>query len=123
MELVSQYPDLGEAENDSYLLESRGIATFISSRRANRLLGHQRFAYQVGLWVVLDEQLDDALKLLSNKDHAVSNPLSRSEIIELKNSVGSGDLTLVLRVLAKMLLIVSLVAVAVGAVVFIWPAN
>jgi len=123
MELISQYPDLGEAENDSYLLESRGIATFIAGRRANRLLGHRRFVYQVGLWVVLDEQLNDALKLLSNQDHTVSNPLSRSEIIELKTSVGSGDLTVVLRFLAKMLLIVSLVAAAVGAVVFIWPAN
>ena len=123
MELVSQYPDLGEAENDSDLLESRGIATFISNRRANRLLGHRRFVYQVGLWVIIDEQLNDAHKLLSNQNHAVSNPLSRSEIIELKNSIGSGDLTLVLRFLAKMLLIVSLVAAAVGAVVFIWPAN
>jgi hypothetical protein len=123
MKLVSQYPDLGEAENDSSLLEFRGIATFISNRRANRLNALPSIAYRVGLWVVLDEQLNDALKLLSNQDHAVSNPLSRSEIIELKNSVGSGNLTQVLRFLVKMLLIVSLVALAVGAVVFIWPAD
>ncbi len=100
------------------MLEDNGIATFLSGRHTNRLHGIFAGAFQVGLWVILDEQLDDALRLLEDPDHEVSRKLSRAEIISIREDVNSSDMTSVLRPLIQLLVVAAIVAAGVGYVVF-----
>lgn len=37
-----------------------------------------------GIWIHIDEQYDDALKLLKNRNHSVSNPLTYEEMESIK---------------------------------------
>lgn len=118
MKLVSKFISVVEAESASELLEANGIATFISSKRSNRLGGVFTGAMYVGLWVLLDNQYRDAQSLLHDPGHKVQNKLSRTEIIQLRQSVRSADMTDILKVLFQMLAIVALLAVVITIVVF-----
>jgi len=76
MRMVAKYESRGQADERAAFLQSHGIATHVSdmvSMRPN--LAHQG-RFRAGLWVVLEAQYDDAVGLLENPDHAVSNPLS-----------------------------------------------
>lgn len=117
MKLVSQFSSPEEAEGASQLLEANGIATFISSEMSNRLGGLFTGAFHVGLWVVLDQQFHDAHQLLADPTHRVSRKLSDSEMMQLKASVQSSDMSQIVWFLFRLLILVLLFALGVSILV------
>ena len=85
MRLIAEYSNLVDAELASHRLESRGIATFVSSKRSYRMGALFTGAFRVGLWVVLDRQFEDARRLLDDPDHEVSMPLTSTELAEIRS--------------------------------------
>ena len=118
MKLVSKFSSAVDAEQASDLLEANGIAAYISFKRSNRLGTYFTGAFHVGLWVVLDRHLQDAKRLLSDPDHKVAEPLSELELIEIKSSVHSGDMSQILRFLFQLLMWAALLAAVVAFVVY-----
>ena len=56
------------------LLEQKGIPAFISDEETYRVRP-SAVLYKKGLWVCLEEQYGDAVKLLKNPDHEVIKPV------------------------------------------------
>ncbi len=106
---------VNEAELAASTLEASGIATFISNGDSARLPVASSFAGGVGLWVLVDEQLPDAQKLLENPDHEVEVKLSDEELKEIHRVAGemglSGALGLLFRILGATLLFAILIFV------------
>ena len=103
MKLLKTYSLVGDAEERCRFLETNGIAAFVSSKRSIRLGRIFTGAFQAGLWVVLDDQYLDAVQLLDNPQHQVARRLSQTEIAEIRQSIDTGDKTVVLNVLAQFL--------------------
>ena len=117
MRLVAKYSSDTDAKLASQRLESKGIATFISSKRSYRLGALFTGAFHVGLWVVLDRQFEDARRLLEDPNHKVSMPLTSTEMIEIRSSVRSGDMSQILRFLFQLLIWAAIFAILVAFVV------
>ena len=117
MKLLTEFHTVDEAEEVGRLLEDKGVATFVSSKMTNRYL-IPTAAHRVGLWAVIDAQYDDAIKLLDDPDHEVSNPLSFADIIEIKTSIDTGDKSPVLNFLVMALVCMLLIAVAIKLIVY-----
>jgi hypothetical protein len=84
MHMVAKYETRSEADERAAFLQSHGIATHVSdmvSMRPN--LAHQG-RFRAGLWVVLEAQYDDAIKLLEDPDHDVGNPLSVDQMARVE---------------------------------------
>lgn len=56
----------------------------------------------IGLWVVLDHQYEDAMALLLDPDHSVSNALRPEEIQSIKKDIHSGNMSGAFKILAWM---------------------
>jgi len=80
MKLLDSSFSQNDANGISGFLRQHGILTFISSKDSHRMGSFLTAATTVGVWVVLDEQYNDALNLLKNPEHEVSNPLSMEEM-------------------------------------------
>ncbi len=91
MKLLTQYETESEADVASIRLEQKGIATFVSSRRPMGFPLGTIGPPMIALWVVLDDQFDDATALLFNPDHTVVHALSPDEIETIKNGIQGGD--------------------------------
>ena len=102
MKLLTEYETASEADIASFRLEQKGIATFVSSRRPMGFLIVSTGAPMIGLWVVLDDQYEDAMALLFNPDHTVIHALSAEEIETVKNGIQRGDLSAAFEILAWM---------------------
>lgn len=87
MRILSQYQTAYEADDVACMLEDRGIAAFVSGRYEEWAGSFFRGPAAAALWVVLDEQYDDATRLLADPDHEVEIALSISEIQSLKLSI------------------------------------
>lgn len=84
MRMVAKYESRSQADERAAFLQAHGIATHVSdmvSMRPN--LAHQG-QFRAGLWVVLEAQYDDAMGLLEDPDHAVSNPLSVDQMAHME---------------------------------------
>ena len=118
MKLLTQYETDSEADSVSARLEDKGIATYVSSRNALGFPGWSTGPAMVGLWVLIDEQYEDAMALLYDPEHTVSNPLSMPDILAAHASVRSGDLSAALTALgwmsAVLLLFVAVVFLITG---------
>ncbi len=76
MRMIAKCESRSEAAERAAFLQSHGIATHISDMTSMRMnLAHQG-RFRAGLWVVLEAQYEDAMGLLDDPDHEVSNPLS-----------------------------------------------
>ncbi len=91
VKLLTQYETESEADIASMRLEHKGIATFVSSRRPMGFPLGSVGPPMIGLWVVLDDQFDDASALLFNPDHEVTHALSFDEIETIKQGIQGGD--------------------------------
>ena len=91
MKLVTEYETESEADIASMRLEQKGIATFVSSRRTMNIPLGAIGMPTVGLWVVLDDQFDDANALLFDPDHEVAHALSFDEIQKIKEGIEGHD--------------------------------
>ena len=113
MKVVLKSIERGVLLEKAALLESKGIPAYVDDvAHAGALPSH--------LYVVLDRHYDDALSLLKDSDHPVSQPVSEDEMAdiaeelrEVKVAIGDG--------IANRLMIAVLVVMAVlyvGARVF-----
>lgn len=113
LKLVTEFLHANEAELAASTLEASGIATFISNGDSARLPVASSFAGGVGLWVLVDEQLEDAQELLENPDHDVKVKLSDAEREEINRVAGelglSGALGLLFRILGATVLFAILI--------------
>lgn len=84
MRMIAKYETRSEAQERAAFLQTHGIATHISDMTALRMnLAHQG-RYRAGLWVVFEGQYEDAIGLLEDPDHEVSNPLSVDQMQHLE---------------------------------------
>ncbi len=110
MRMIAKYASRSEAQERAAFLQAHGIATHVSDMTSMRLnLAHQG-QFRAGLWVILEAQYDDALGLLDDPDHDISNPLSVDQMAHLETQ-GAEQAR---RTLIKWLLIT---AVGLGAAV------
>jgi hypothetical protein len=87
MKLVTQYFHYHEAEETSDRLRRAGVMT-VALGKGFRTLGVKMTGmYQASLWVVFDDQFDDANKLLENPDHIPSRKMTTEEMNELEESI------------------------------------
>ena len=91
MRLLFQSHDLQELHGAKDLLEANGIPAFVSFQDSQTALP---LGNGMGLWVYLNEQADDARKLLENPGHRVEQPIDvqafRAEI-ERQQSPGMAN--------------------------------
>lgn len=93
MKLISDFSSFADAEMASHAIEAKGIATYVSPEQPGIIPGLRASSSSVRLWVVLDEQLSDAQKLLVNPEHEVTRKLSQKEIQEIKASMNNSDMS------------------------------
>ena len=94
MKLLQRFGSPIEAQQACDFLRQHGIAAQVTG--ADDLGGIAQLSRKPGrskLWVMLDEQYEDALQLLENPDHQVEHPLE-PEHIELLDQDIHGDLRL-----------------------------
>ena len=90
MELIRTFGSIEEAETISAELESKGVLTYVSSTRSHELSPALTGAINVGLWVTLDSQYDDAVAFINNKEHKITSGISVEEIAKLKWQASKG---------------------------------
>ncbi len=94
-------------------LKSRGIAIHMSDRG----LAGMKTGVEVGLWIILDSQFDDALHLMRDRNHQVENPLSLEEMVNIERSANESSLNILTKAFFKMgmiaLIFIAVVAVAI----------
>jgi hypothetical protein len=79
MKLLTQVGDKAQLDGLTLLFESKGIPVFVGNEAAARNMGFLSPGRQHALWVVFDEQYDDALALLADPEHEVENPVDVEE--------------------------------------------
>ncbi len=84
MILLKEFDSLIDAESLSERLRSAGVLTHISGKHANHLGPAVTGPIKVGVWVVLDHQVQDAEALLINSEHHVAQPLTEEEMVMLE---------------------------------------
>lgn len=92
MKLLKHFSSPIEAQQVSDMLREKGIATQVTG--ADDLGGIAQLSRKPGrskLWVMLEEQFDDAQRLLEDPEHRVERPLP-PEQIELLDQDIHGDL-------------------------------
>lgn len=111
MRLLARFHDPEELDRVRALLRQKGVPTW-----ANRIEG-RRLGWQAVLHVCLDEQLDDALRLLRDPAHVPAHPVD-AEAFERAMAVdGSG---LLVRATHHLLLAALGLAAVLALVVWAW---
>lgn len=83
MKLFKSFEHLSEAELVAIQMRNKGIMTHVANRNSKNLGAIGAGPLQVGLWVVLDEQYEDARQLYDNPNHVVSDPLTEEQMRQL----------------------------------------
>ena len=76
-----------DAEHHAARLESKGIVTHVTAKHSQNLSRVFTGALKSGLWVLIDEQFEDAYQLLNNPKHKVTSGMDREKINEIKSSI------------------------------------
>ncbi|MGY6587330.1 MAG: hypothetical protein ACXIUB_03475 [Wenzhouxiangella sp.] len=115
--MVERYASRSEAMERAAFLQANGIATHVSDMTAMRLnLAHQG-RFRAGLWVVFEDQYQDAAALLANPDHRVEKALSPEEMQHIQ----SGGEAEVRTILLKWSVITLVGLAAIAALVVAGP--
>lgn len=85
MKLLKEFEYESDAETLIARLRRAGVLAVALNRGASNLSGATASAVKVAVWVVIDEQFDDAYELLRNKCHPVKNPLTEEQMVQLAN--------------------------------------
>lgn len=80
MRLLAYFIDPGEATAVNARLRAAGVLVRIGSADPHVYRPPRADAMRVGLWVVLDDQFADALRLLDDPDHVPRRVLSSREM-------------------------------------------
>ena len=84
MKLLDQYIDPGEAAAARSRLRRAGIACIVDSMDPHSIQPSKSGATHIGLWVLADDQYEDALQMLANPAHVPRRSLSPDEISRLE---------------------------------------
>jgi hypothetical protein len=118
MRMIAKYETRSQAQERAAFLQAHGIATHISDMTALRMnLAHQG-RFRAGLWVLFENQYQDAVGLLENPDHEVSNPLSVDQLEHLETEGQAGAQATLLK--WSLVVLVGLAAAA-ALVVYLGP--
>jgi hypothetical protein len=82
MKLLKFTQSLSEAQAITEALRMEGIYTFTSNDEAKRIdpIGFATGVLKVGIWVVIDDQYEDAVALLKDPTHKPAHPLTSEEM-------------------------------------------
>ena len=84
MKLLNQYLDPEDAAEAKSSLREAGIASLVEAMDPHSVQPSKSGATHVGLWVLLDDQLQDAIKVLEDPAHVPSRILTHREIDQLE---------------------------------------
>jgi len=111
MRILSQYETLYDADSVSEMLKVRGIATYISGKHEEWAGSFSNGPAGAALWVVLDEQYEDAMQLLNDPDHKVKTALSAGDIRSLESSMRCSKKMAWLPTWVKLVIVAALILV------------
>lgn len=86
MKLVMKSIDSSRLHVLKDLLETNGIPALINGENTARMISPFLMT-EPGLWVYLDEQLEEALKLIQDPDYEVINKVDMTEFNKIADSV------------------------------------
>jgi len=93
MKLLKEFTSTSDAEALVKRLRAKGVLTQLSSKSSKQLGAIATGAVKVGVWAVLNEQVNDAVALVANNKHIVEYALTEEEMLQLesqaKESMGS----------------------------------
>ena len=84
MKLVNQYLDPNEAAAARARLRHAGIASRVDTMDPHNIQPSKSGVTHIGLWVLLDDQLEDAVLILENPAHRPQRILDPAEIDRLE---------------------------------------
>ena len=88
MKLVTHYIDPGEATAAKSRLCEAGVMAEVSIVDPHIIRPSKSGAERIGLWVVFDDQFEDALRLLENPDHIPQRKTNLAEMNESNSTAG-----------------------------------
>jgi hypothetical protein len=86
MQLVTQFIDPSDATAANSRLRKAGVMTEINSLDPHIMNASRTGALRIGLWVVFEDQFDDAVRLLEDPDHVPHRVISLSEMSSIKST-------------------------------------
>lgn len=92
MKLLDQFADINQANKLYVRLKGSGILTYVSSSGSYMLSKTNTGALRIGLWVVLDDQYNDAKSPIRNFNHKVKCKLTEREMAELEQEANQAYL-------------------------------
>lgn len=116
MKLLFQTKSRLDIDKAKLLLESNGIPVFIGNENSSRFLGPLGPAASLGFWVVIDDQTDDAIALLNNENHVVSNPVDVDAYYQQLEKTRSTGMT---NIANKIMLVIVVVLIS-GFAIFVY---
>lgn len=84
MKLLNQYLDPQDAALAKDQLRMAGIASLVEVMDPHSVQPSKSGATHIGLWVLVDEQLDDAIRVLEDPRHVPARVLTHREIDQLE---------------------------------------
>lgn len=112
MKLVTQYVDPSDAARASLKLREAGVMTKVTFVDPHNIKPSKSGAVRVGLWVVYDDQFEDAVQLLKNPEHIPKRVISLAEMSKLEPSIQEN------RLLSRKKLLGLATIIIVGACLF-----
>ena len=89
MKLLNQYIDPEDAAEARRCLREAGVASLVEAMDPHSVQPSKSGATHVGLWVLLDDQLPDAIKVLEDRTHIPARVLTHREIDQLVAKAGN----------------------------------
>lgn len=86
MRLLNRYLDPADAAADRARLREAGIASLVETVDAHNIQPSRSGDTHVGLWVVIDEQFEDASRLLAEPGFVPLRVLSPAQVRQLEAS-------------------------------------
>ena len=80
MKLVNQYLDPDEAATARQSLRDAGVASIVDTMDPHSVQPSKSGVTHIGLWVLVDDQLEDAIEILENPGYVPQKFLSPREI-------------------------------------------
>jgi hypothetical protein len=79
MKLLTEITDIAEMNRIRFLLESNGIPVFVGNEDSARSMGFIGPAAKHGIFIIYDEQFQDAKCLLKDETHEVKQKVDMDE--------------------------------------------
>jgi hypothetical protein len=95
LKLLTEIIDVNELYRIKILFESKGVAIFVSNEDSARNMGFTYPARKYGVFVIYEEQFEDAYNLLNDELYEVNNPIDivkHREQLESEQQIKSNQL-------------------------------